>query len=216
MPVFPRTEVIFGTLDDFGRAITDLAPDLPVVRKDLADSWIHGTGSMPREVGILRAVRSRLVQAESALSLRSLCAGQGRGRRRSPSVGAERPSRPPTKRSFSSASTPGEWTRSSRSTRRSSAGGRTTRRSSRPSVTRENTPASSARGRTRRRSLPRRNGTLAAVESHLRARDSAGGVLEVANHHVWEYSGPVRIGPSDRDVRVVPRRRCRGNPRAPN
>jgi alpha-mannosidase len=68
----PGTEVVFGSLDDFGRAIADLSPDLPVVRKDLADSWIHGIASMPKEVGMLRAARNRLVQAESAMTIRAL------------------------------------------------------------------------------------------------------------------------------------------------
>jgi alpha-mannosidase len=67
---FPRTQVTIGSLDDFARALTELKPDLPVVRKDLADSWIHGIGSMPAEVARLRAARNRLVQLESAMSLR--------------------------------------------------------------------------------------------------------------------------------------------------
>jgi Glycosyl hydrolases family 38 C-terminal beta sandwich domain/Glycosyl hydrolases family 38 C-terminal domain/Glycosyl hydrolases family 38 N-terminal domain len=68
----PGTDVVFGTLDDFARALDELSPELPVVRKDFADSWIHGAGSMPRDVAELRGLRNRLVQVESALALRSM------------------------------------------------------------------------------------------------------------------------------------------------
>ncbi len=75
----PGTEVSFGTLDDFARALAGSARNLPVVRKDLADSWIHGVGSMPAEVAILRSARNQLVQLESARALRKLGpAGAGR------------------------------------------------------------------------------------------------------------------------------------------
>ncbi len=69
---FPDAQVTFGSLDDFARALEDLRPELPVVKKDLADTWIHGAGSMPREVSRLRAVRNRMVALEGALALSSV------------------------------------------------------------------------------------------------------------------------------------------------
>ena len=69
---FPKARVTIGSLDDFARALSELKPRLPVVRKDLADTWIHGIGSMPSEVSRLRALRNRLVQAESSLGLRMM------------------------------------------------------------------------------------------------------------------------------------------------
>ena len=200
---FPRTEVIFGTLDDFGRAIADLAPDLPVIRKDLADSWIHGTASMPREVGNLRAVRSRLVRAESVLSLRSLCAGAGE----EAGEEAQASLRASLAAAYEKILLFGEHT-----------WGMDTKLALNPPEfggrAYDKTVFETIRGSGKYARIQRSwadkaafvaeaERHLAAVESHLRARDSAGGVLEVANHHVWEYSGPVRIGPSDHDARVV-------------
>ncbi len=62
----PGAEVTVGSLDDFALALAALQPDLPVVRKDLADSWIHGVATMPAEVARLRSMRTRLVSVESA------------------------------------------------------------------------------------------------------------------------------------------------------
>src|SRR5205807_8437744 len=39
---------------------------LPVVPYDLADTWIHGVGTMPREVARVRALRAQLLEAEVA------------------------------------------------------------------------------------------------------------------------------------------------------
>ena len=41
--------VHFGTLDDFARAVLAEKPELPVVRSDMPDTWIHGWLSMPIE-----------------------------------------------------------------------------------------------------------------------------------------------------------------------
>ena len=49
--------VHFGTLDDFVHAIEAEKPDLPVVRGDGTDTWIHGIMSMPQETKIARNVR---------------------------------------------------------------------------------------------------------------------------------------------------------------
>jgi alpha-mannosidase len=66
---FPKAQVTIGSLDDFAHALSELKPRLPVVRQDLADSWIHGVGSMPREVSKLRGLRNRLAALESSLGL---------------------------------------------------------------------------------------------------------------------------------------------------
>lgn len=51
------TELICGTLDDFYYAVLPYLKDIPVIRKDLADSWIHGAGTYPREVSRVRQTR---------------------------------------------------------------------------------------------------------------------------------------------------------------
>lgn len=54
-------ELIVGTMDDFYREIMqcDLS-DLPVIRGEIGDTWIHGIGSYPVELGILRRTRDGL------------------------------------------------------------------------------------------------------------------------------------------------------------
>lgn len=65
----PGAEVVVGTMDDFYRGLTQYPLDhVPVVRGDLADTWIHGIGTYPAEVGKIRALRPKLALAEKALS----------------------------------------------------------------------------------------------------------------------------------------------------
>ena len=56
----PDAEIVCGTMDDFCRELEryDLS-SVPVVTKDLADTWIHGIGSYPEEVAELRRNRLR-------------------------------------------------------------------------------------------------------------------------------------------------------------
>jgi alpha-mannosidase len=68
----PGVDIQFGTLDDFIEGIEAYTDILPVVRGDLADTWIHGVGSYPQEVGEIRALRSQLTDVEKALSLARL------------------------------------------------------------------------------------------------------------------------------------------------
>ena len=57
---YPQAEIVCGTMDDFyyELAACDLS-GLPVVDKDLADTWIHGIGSYPAEVSEMRENRER-------------------------------------------------------------------------------------------------------------------------------------------------------------
>ena len=43
----PDVRVRFGQMSDFAEAILREKPELPVVRGDMPDTWIHGIGSMP-------------------------------------------------------------------------------------------------------------------------------------------------------------------------
>jgi len=72
---FPDVDVTIGSLDDFARELVALEPELPVVRKDLADSWIHGIAAMPAEVAKVRRLRNRLVSVESAMATYQLAHG---------------------------------------------------------------------------------------------------------------------------------------------
>jgi len=53
----PNVKVHFGTLDDFAKAALSENPELPVVRGDMPDTWIHGIMSMPRATKVARDTR---------------------------------------------------------------------------------------------------------------------------------------------------------------
>ena len=61
----PGVRVRFGRLADFADAIAREKPDLPVVRADTPDTWIHGIGSMPIETQLAHATRPRIAVLES-------------------------------------------------------------------------------------------------------------------------------------------------------
>ena len=56
----PDAEIVCGTMDDFYRELEqcDLS-SVPMVTKDLADTWIHGVASYPAEVRRMRERRER-------------------------------------------------------------------------------------------------------------------------------------------------------------
>lgn len=53
----PGIKIHYGTLDDFYRAILAENPDLPTVKGDMPDTWIHGLMSNPQETKIARNIR---------------------------------------------------------------------------------------------------------------------------------------------------------------
>jgi hypothetical protein len=53
----PGVKIHFGTLDDFAKAVLAENPDLPTVKGDCPDTWIHGLQSNPQETKIARNVR---------------------------------------------------------------------------------------------------------------------------------------------------------------
>lgn len=62
---YPNVEVVTGTLDDFYKelAVCNLST-LPVIEKDLADTWIHGAMTYPNEMKELRKIRTQLPYLE--------------------------------------------------------------------------------------------------------------------------------------------------------
>ncbi len=56
----PGVKVHFGRLSDFADAILAEHPDLPVVRGDMPDTWIHGLESMPFETALARHWRPQI------------------------------------------------------------------------------------------------------------------------------------------------------------
>jgi len=57
---YPNVEVVCGTMDDFYHELSkcDLS-NVPVITKDLSDTWIHGVGTYPAEISIIREERER-------------------------------------------------------------------------------------------------------------------------------------------------------------
>ncbi|MBN8457505.1 MAG: hypothetical protein J0M04_06695 [Verrucomicrobia bacterium] len=53
----PGVRLHFATMDDFAKAVLAENPDLPVVRGDMVDPWIHGVASMPVDSKLARNIR---------------------------------------------------------------------------------------------------------------------------------------------------------------
>ena len=64
---FPGVKVRIGRLSDFGDAILAEKPDLPVIRSDSPDTWIHGPMSDPAGAKLARNTRP-LIAATEALN----------------------------------------------------------------------------------------------------------------------------------------------------
>jgi alpha-mannosidase len=60
----PGVKVRIGRLSDFADALLAEKPDIPVVRGDMPDTWIHGPMSDPRGASIARTVRPQIAIAE--------------------------------------------------------------------------------------------------------------------------------------------------------
>ncbi|MFL5733842.1 MAG: DUF5054 domain-containing protein [Chloroflexia bacterium] len=68
----PGAEAVFGELGDFADALferPEQLTNLPVVPCDLADTWIHGVGTMPRQVSRVRALRAQILALETQAAL---------------------------------------------------------------------------------------------------------------------------------------------------
>jgi alpha-mannosidase len=65
----PNVKVKIGRLSDFSDALRAENPDLPVVRGDLSDVWIHGPMSAPVGCKIARNTRPRIAVTESLATL---------------------------------------------------------------------------------------------------------------------------------------------------
>ena len=61
----PGVRVRFGQMSDFAEAILREQPDLPVIRGDMPDTWIHGIGSMPIETQLAHSTRPRIAALEA-------------------------------------------------------------------------------------------------------------------------------------------------------
>jgi len=68
----PGVKIRMGRLSDFGDAILAeerVKPTLPVIRKDMPDTWIHGIMSMPEEAAVARDARPKIAALDSLSTL---------------------------------------------------------------------------------------------------------------------------------------------------
>jgi len=71
----PGVKIRFGRLSDFADAVLKSNPELPVVRGDMADTWIHGIQAMPAETAIARSTRPRIMALEALHTLLGIWQG---------------------------------------------------------------------------------------------------------------------------------------------
>ncbi len=65
----PGAKVRTGSMADFYKAIEAENPQLPVIRGDMPDTWIHGYMSMPREVKLARKLNSDIFNLQNLNTL---------------------------------------------------------------------------------------------------------------------------------------------------
>ncbi len=66
---FPNASITVGRMEDFADALLAEKPDLPVVRGNASDSWIHGLASSPHAMKTLANARPKLFALESLRTL---------------------------------------------------------------------------------------------------------------------------------------------------
>lgn len=71
----PGAKVRTGSMSDFYRAIMAEDPQLPVIRGDMPDTWIHGYMSMPRETKMARKLGKDIFNLENLNTLLELWGG---------------------------------------------------------------------------------------------------------------------------------------------
>ncbi len=68
----PNARIRVGRMSDFYRALMKEKPELPVVRGDMPDTWIHGYFSMPKEFGQYSRTLQDLKVVESVSTINAL------------------------------------------------------------------------------------------------------------------------------------------------
>ena len=68
----PGVNVRIGTMSDFYDAIMKENPEIPVIRGDMPDTWIHGFMSMPREVKVNKLYQRSIYESEGLHTLGQL------------------------------------------------------------------------------------------------------------------------------------------------
>jgi hypothetical protein len=53
---YPDAEICASTLNDYAAGLKKIRGELPIIREEIGDTWIHGVGSDPQKVSALRAL----------------------------------------------------------------------------------------------------------------------------------------------------------------
>lgn len=72
----PKAKVRIGRISDFYDALMKEKPDIPVIRGDMPDTWIHGYLSMPKEVGMNKYTQRGLFNLEALNTLSGIWNGK--------------------------------------------------------------------------------------------------------------------------------------------
>ncbi len=72
----PGASIRTGSMGDFYTSLIKEKPELPVVRGDMPDTWIHGYMSMPREVKAGRILSKSVANLEALNTLTGIWGGQ--------------------------------------------------------------------------------------------------------------------------------------------
>lgn len=62
---YPQAEIKAATLDDVAERILAL-PDIPVLEKEIGDTWIHGIGTDPKKLGMYRELLRKIEGMDTA------------------------------------------------------------------------------------------------------------------------------------------------------
>lgn len=75
---YPGVEVVCGSMDDFINELSECdLSEIPVITKDMADTWIHGVGSYPAESAFIREQRRRQARLQKLENLLIMCDQRG-------------------------------------------------------------------------------------------------------------------------------------------
>ena len=72
----PNAKLRIGRISDFYDALMKENPDLPVVKGDMPDTWIHGFMSMPREMKSVRTLQKDIYSLELLNTLTNFWSGK--------------------------------------------------------------------------------------------------------------------------------------------
>ncbi len=72
----PRARVRIGRISDFYDAIMKENPDIPIIRGDMPDTWIHGYLSMPKEVKADKGTQRGIFELEALNTLAGIWNGR--------------------------------------------------------------------------------------------------------------------------------------------